>query len=187
METWKDIEGFEDFYQVSDLGRVRSLDRQIEYQSRGGYTVTYLRKGQVLKPMKTGTSAYLQVHLRKNNTTFANTIHRLVAFAFLGLPPTGMNQTNHQDGNKTNNRLENLEWCTASMNLWHAYHVLKIPQRGGARGEQSGTAKLTEEQVKEIRALYATGLYTQVTLSKLFPVNSQNINHIVTRKSWKHI
>jgi len=184
METWKDIEGLESSYQVSNLGRVRSLNRYIEHGRPQDRPTLRFCKGRILKP--TGTR-YASVTLYKNRTAFTRRIHRLVASAFLTPPPTEYIHVNHKDGDKANNRVDNLEWCTATMNAWHAYHILNIHPFHYVKGEQHYAAKLTKDQVLEIRRLYATGLYTQTKLAELFPVNIAAINHIVTRKRWKHI
>ena len=102
MEEWKDIEGYEGLYQVSTLGRVRSL------YGHGGVSV------RILKPYirKTG---YLDVGLFKNGAYSYKLIHRLVAQAFVP-NPENKPVVNHKDEDKTNNQVENLEWCTAEYN-----------------------------------------------------------------------
>lgn len=110
QEVWKDIAGYEGLYQVSDLGRVKSLDRYVDY----GKT-TALRKGRILKPGK-ATGGYLQVELWKSGASSTKLIHRLVAEAFV---PNGENlsEVNHKDENKENNSADNLEWCSRKYNI----------------------------------------------------------------------
>ena len=117
-EVWKDITGYESRYEVSDLGRVRSLDRYSKHStSKTGFI---LQKGQMLKPYMS-KKGYLKVDLGdgfgKRKSVY---VHRLVAIAFID-NPMNYNQVNHIDGVKTNNRLDNLEWCNNSMNQLHAY------------------------------------------------------------------
>ena len=102
MEIWKDIVGYENLYQVSNLGRVKSLN--------------YLQKGkeQILKGFKV-TSGYLAVNLSKDGKSKTHTIHRLVAKTFIE-NPDNLPQVNHKDECKTNNRLDNLEWCSSKYN-----------------------------------------------------------------------
>lgn len=109
-EQWRDIPGYEGAYQVSDLGRVRNRKRR-----------------RLLRPNSKKTK-YLQVTLSKNNVPKFCSIHRLVAIAFLP-NPLGLPQVNHKNGIKWDNRLENLEWISASENQKHRYDVLN--HRGG--------------------------------------------------------
>ena len=112
-EVWKDIEGFEGRYQVSNLGEVRSLDQQCW----NGH-VFFLKRGRVLK-QKMSTSGYMRVSLGKDNDRY---VHRLVAGAFLP-NADGLPQVNHKDENKLNNRVENLEWCTSLYNMHYGNAV----------------------------------------------------------------
>lgn len=110
-EIWKDIAGYEGMYQVSTLGRVRSLDRRKTYES--GVTRTY--KGKILKG--TLINGYPVVWLGKR--AYRN-VHRLVAETFIP-NPEHKETVNHKDGVKTNNCVLNLEWNTLTENLQHAF------------------------------------------------------------------
>lgn len=109
-EKWLPVVGYEGYYEVSDLGNVRS----VRYDNQG--VVIYSR---LLKP-SIKARGYLGVVLSKQSNTSNHLIHRLVATAFLSnlgnLP-----EVNHKDGNKCNNTVSNLTWCTSSENLQHAY------------------------------------------------------------------
>jgi hypothetical protein len=105
MELWKDISGFEGIYQVSNLGRVKSL-----------------KFGEkILKPGDTG-NGYLKVILFKNKRSIGCKVHLLVAHAFIPYIPN-KNLVNHKDGNLNNNSVNNLEWCTHKENIYHSRHV----------------------------------------------------------------
>lgn len=108
-EVWKDIAGYEGYYQVSNLGKVRSLDREVEYP-----TYTRYFYGKVLKPHKK-RNGYLELTLRQQKKHTQALVHRLVAIAFIP-NPNNLPCVNHKDENKENNCVENLEWCTEAYN-----------------------------------------------------------------------
>ena len=112
MENWKDIKGYEGFYQVSDCGRIKSLERDV-YRQNG--TFHHHLKEKILVPIL-DKDGYQYVNLSKNGKRKVMTIHRLVAMAFLP-NPENKSQINHKNEIKTNNVVENLEWCTASYNI----------------------------------------------------------------------
>lgn len=117
MEIWKDVVGYETLYQVSNLGRVKSLDMKLPYK-RHGNNCFRVRKGKILTPaiMKNG---YLRVEMSKDGTHKLNLVHRIVANAFI----PNLNrykEINHKNCDKCDNRVENLEWCDSSYNKKHA-------------------------------------------------------------------
>lgn len=109
FEEWRDVPRYEGFYQVSNLGNVRSVDRYIE--CRG---VMRFQKGKILRP-HIGKFGYKQVILNNKGMKLYK-VHRLVAEAFIP-NPDNLPQVNHKDENKINNNVENLEWCTCLYNL----------------------------------------------------------------------
>jgi hypothetical protein len=117
LEVWKDIVGYEDYYQVSTLGRVRSMNRLLDKPNilTGGDTI---RKGKLLKQQD--HFGYLLVNLCVHNKRRLCRVHRLVAEAFIP-NPDGKPQINHKNGNKKDNRVYNLEWATASENGKHSF------------------------------------------------------------------
>lgn len=133
-EIWKDVDGYESRYQVSNFGNVRSLKRLKRHNTSATGFITV--DGKMLKPFKT-KKGYLKVDLsglyggRKSKS-----VHQLVATAFIE-NPNNYDQVNHIDGDKTNNHVSNLEWCNNSHNQLHAYkHGLNI------RSEKAGKAKI---------------------------------------------
>jgi hypothetical protein len=114
-EVWKDIEGFESIYQVSNLGRVRSLDRYVKaYNANKGCITDYFRRGKTLKQQKV-LGGYNAVQLLEHSRKHPKFVHRLVAEAFIQ-NPDNLPEVNHKDENKQNNRADNLEWCTGVYN-----------------------------------------------------------------------
>lgn len=111
LEIWRDIKNYEGIYEVSNLGRIKSI-------SRNGT----IKENRILKPNK--VMGYSQIVLYKNNKREYKKIHRLVAETFI---PNLENkrEVNHKDGNKTNNCVDNLEWVTTSENQLHSYYELK--------------------------------------------------------------
>ena len=118
MENWKDIKGYEGYYQVSNEGRVRSLKRTIS-NNGGAQELEGKTKSTRIK-----NSGYEITDLYKNGERKTFMIHRLVADAFI---PNHDNksQVNHIDGNKLNNRVDNLEWVCQSENVIHSYECIR--------------------------------------------------------------
>lgn len=114
MEVWKDVVGYEETYEVSNMGNVRSLDRYVPHKTLG----KKFCKGCVLIPHITN-SGYVSVNFCKDNIRKSFDVHRLVALAFLENPDTDGMEVNHIDENKQNNRAENLEWVTRLQNENH--------------------------------------------------------------------
>ena len=157
-EIWKPVVGHEGAYEVSDLGRVRSLERIISVPNRWGSLSLRTVKTRVLRNNDNG-SGYLQVQLSSGGERQPRLIHRLVAEAFLP-PEDGLVFVNHKDGDKANNRLENLEWCSRSGNMVHAYAVgLMGPHCVPVIGRCLRTGKETryERQIDAEIALSGTG------------------------------
>ena len=164
MGRWQGIKSWP--YEVSNRGRVRRTGR-----SSG------TRPGLVLVG-EISSRGYRRVLLQHGGQRKKHTVHRLVAVAFLEHDPDRLT-INHINGDQLDNRVENLEWCTQSENQLHAYRTgLQLA------GEHSGRAKLTQEQVGEIRRRYAKG-ETQTALAREFPVNQSMISKIVRREFWR--
>lgn len=133
-EIWKDIEGFEGRYQISNMGRVKSLSRVVYH--RASNRTTSFERMIPERIMKThiSNSGYMFVTLREKNVSFGKFVHRLVADAFI-LNPNGYKEVNHKDENKLNNNADNLEWCTPSYNMRYG-EMAVIRQRGNIRNRK---------------------------------------------------
>lgn len=133
QEIWKDVKGYEGLYQVSNIGNVRSVDRYVNNRKI---------KGKSLLPSDTGRG-YLGVSLYKNGNKKTLNIHKLVANSFI--PCTkNKSQVNHKDGDKHNNNVSNLEWCSCSENIKHAFRMgLKKPSKTflGRTGDKHPNSK----------------------------------------------
>ena len=183
MEIWKDIEGYQGHYQVSNFGRVKSLARLRKYKSNG----LSKHKGLILIPSIT-RKGYYSVGLSKDSKRKTFKVHRLVALAFIP-NPENKPQVNHDNGIKTDNHVDNLEWNTGSENVVHSLKHLKCKR---ASGEKTAMAKLTEKEVLEIRRLYKiydeAEKYSPINLAQKYNLKSSGtIISIIKRETWKHI
>jgi len=169
MEVWKPIPNFSR-YEASNYGRLRSLN----------YKRT--NKCKVLKPAD--SEGYLKTMLQNDSGQYKSwSVHKFVCLAWLG--PKGKGQEiNHKDGNKQNNAIENLEYCTRSQNIKHAYknNLLTPPV-----GSKNGMAKLNEQQVREIRQHAAENgrYYGRKQLAEKYKVSECTIKEVVTRRKNK--
>lgn len=168
LEIWKDIEGFENKYQVSDLGRFKSLN----FHRQG------IPKILFQEITKTG---YLRVSLYEKSKKHRFLCHRLVAIAFIH-NPDNKPQVNHKSGIKHNNSKINLEWNTMSENIIHSF---KNGFHNSEKGEKRNNSKLTEKDVLEIRNIGRTK--TLNLIAKDYGVSFQLISNIINRKCWRHI
>jgi len=175
-ERWKPVPGWEDFYAVSDLGRVRSLDRWTRTRGDG----RRFAPGRILKAAIDGTGRYT-VRLTRDNSGHTHKVHRLVLEAFRGPCPPGM-ECCHGPGGPLDNRLVNLRWGTKKQN---AADKIRDGHPHGPRGEQCAK-KLTEAAVSEIKRLYATGEWRQTDIAARFGVQQNMVSRIVCGQSWKH-
>lgn len=173
-EEWRAIPGFEG-YEASNVGRVRSFRR---HGGRGRGLVVAPR----IKKVHAGVHGYLCVTLQKpdGNRCSKYAVHVLVAAAFLGPRPEGT-QVAHADGDRLNARLDNLRYATPVENAQDKH-------RHGTtcRGESGGNSKLTEPEVREIRARYRSG-ESQHFLADEFRISSSQVSNICRSASWAHV
>ena len=172
-EVWKDIPNYESFYQVSNMGRVKGLDRLI-VQKNG---VLKKVKGVILKQATT-IHGYKRVCLRRDDNKTMAVVHRLVMLAF---KYNGKKKfVNHIDGNKTNNKLSNLEWCTPQENSQHA-KVNKL--MNNSYGSKNGATKLTESNVLSILEGASDG-FTASDMAKYYGVTKATVLALLNGYTW---
>lgn len=176
MEIWKDVIGFESYYQISNFGNVRSKDRLVKCRNN-----SFAKKiGKVKKAGITG--GYKVVLLSKENTEKGIGVHRLVAIHFID-NPENKKEVNHKDGNKLNNHVDNLEWCTRSENGQHSYdNGLQISRKGS----KHHFAKINENIVKEMFDLFNSGLNKKEISEKITQISYSSICRILKGSTWKH-
>lgn len=176
-EEWKPVAGYEGYYQVSSLGRVKRLARYVNYKDNG----RAWRRERILAVDNTGWK-YPRVCLSRDGAARNWAVHRLVCGSFHGPPPTPTHQVAHSDGSRRNNRAGNLRWATGKENADDCIlHGTRL------RGEKLWNAKLTEDDVKAIRAEHQGKYGDLERLAKSYGLTRAAIGHIVKRRSWKHI
>lgn len=181
-EVWKAVEGYEKRYLVSNLGRIKRPTRIEVRNNRARRPQEYRIKEAFLK-CPINKEGYRNLNLKNgvHVKSKLERVHRLVAKAFIP-NPKNLPFVNHINGIKTDNRVENLEWCTPQYNAKHAGETGLVK-----RGEQHWCFKLTDAQAIEIREKYAKGDTTHRKLGKEFGVSSMVIFTIVNRVSRKNV
>jgi predicted XRE-type DNA-binding protein len=170
-EIWVDVIGYEGLYQVSNFGRVKSLDRIINSRKR---------KGKILSNNKTNGNGYIICTLCKNDTQINHYVHRLVASAFCKKECDTF-IVNHIDSNIKNNRSDNLEWISAFENV---HHYIKKGRKTDT-GTNSPNTKLTEVDLEKIRFLLKNTKLKQHEIAKQFNVAQTTISRIKLGKTFK--
>lgn len=178
-EIWTDVPGYEGLYQVSDLGRVKSPARAKKIRDGALQPLPE----RLLRPtlVKRGplVGRYL-VNLWKENRYKTWLPHRLVLTAFVGPCPDGM-EACHEDDDPGNNRLDNLRWDTRSANMRD-----RVRNGKGNQGTRHHQAKLTDEQVREIRTRFKSGQCRHV-LAAEFGVTERTVRSIGNDETWTHL
>jgi hypothetical protein len=180
MEKWKYIEESDNYF-VSTCGRIKRGDRRVWNELNKSYS---FYKEKIIKQSTNNTKGYCRLKIYYLDNSFrTEVVHRLVALTFIS-NPNNYKQINHIDGNKTNNKLENLEWCNQSQNIRHSINILNNIH--GVKGETNNFSVLKEKQVKQIPILIKEGK-TNIEISKLFNVAPSTISEIINGRSWKHL
>jgi hypothetical protein len=173
VEIWKTIPQYSD-YDASSFGRIRRATI-----GRGTWP------GRVLRPSAI-PAGYLFVRVKApQQEEFVQVyVHRLVAFAFIGPPPSPAHQVNHIDMNKSNNHADNLEYLTGKENRAHAH---KLGAYRNTQGSRHHLARFTEPDIQSIRRRFDAQEATIQELATEYDVVWETIYYIVTRHTWKHV
>lgn len=164
-ENWKIIEECS-YYLISNMGNIKKLKNlnNMKPYDREGYD-------------------RIDLYDSRNKKYLKRSVHRLVAEAFIP-NPLNKPQVNHIDGDKKNNRVENLEWCTQSENMKHAF---KTGLSVSLKGEDAFNSKMTDDKVLLLREMYGSGEFLLRELAEEFNIGIASVWNIVNRNTWKHI
>lgn len=174
-EAWVPVVGYEDLYHISDLGRVKRVARAMGAQV-----------GKILRQQFNKRNGYYQIVLTKRSVQDTYYVHRLAAQSFIRKMDDG-EDVNHKDGNKKNNRLENLEITSRSKNIIHSLELgLSVS------GERSPLSKLKADQVRMIRKIIdsnaiSRGGVTRQDLASYYGVCFEIVSRIGNRRGWKYL
>lgn len=165
-EIWRDIPGFEGKYHISNMGRVKVLNRQNTGQEK-----------IMEQQLNRSNGRYLMIQLYKNNRPYTFTVHRLVGIVFI---PNSKNypELNHRFGIKIDNRATELEWCTRLQNIRHAYRNLKMN-----RGLNNHNSKFSNQDIIDI--FYSHGTHREI--ARKYGVAHTVIGNIKRKNSYKAI
>lgn len=173
-EIWADIPGYDGIYKISNLGDIKSF---------------FFKNPKILHKTKNIKCGYYYVGLYKDGKLKVRTVHGLVAESFLG-DRNGL-EINHKDLDKSNNRADNLEYCSHKDNIRHAIGKgAKIGRKSGCtgvKGELNHFSKLTTKDVMEIRELYSTNRYRQIDLASKYSITASTISSVVNYDTWTDI
>jgi len=168
-EIWKDVKGYEGLYKASSLGRIKTVERTINY----GNFVGFVKKEMFIR--QHFRDGYYYLSLSKNGVSKTKRVHRLIAEAFIP-NPENKQEVNHIDCNKINNCVDNLEWCTPRENMKHAYENNRIKHG----------ASLTDGKIMLIREMHRNGI-NKTVISNVFKISNQYVSKIIFKRAWKHV
>lgn len=174
-EFWKYVPNTNQRYLISNQGRLLTTKHKNS------------NRHAIMKPAK-NPKGYLATRILKEGKLKSVTLHRLVASAWIE-NPQNKTQVNHINFLRSDNRVENLEWCTPAENTQYSYDAGRIKKpicTNFVKGSKIGTSKLNEQQVKEIRAKFKPYQYTRKMLAAEYGVADSTIKDVILRR-WKHV
>lgn len=180
MEIWKEIKGYEGYYEVSSFGNIRSMNRVVNH-AKGGV----MRIKQKNIKLNNHSSGYKIVSLSKDGIVKTNLVHRLVALTFI-TNTDSKPEINHKDLDKKNNSISNLEWVTSKENKDHFAinsQILQIEKF--CKGEKHPKSKITEKQAFDIK--YNSGHLKLRELREIYGLSLMALSHIRNGTNWAHI
>ena len=178
----RDIPGYEGLYAVTEDGRVWSYPKRTAVGRNGG---TREDGGRWLNLVRvTNRTAHLRAYLHREGKKIGMLVHRAVALAHIP-NPNDLPHINHKDGDPTNNRIENLEWCDAAANARHAVAngLTKMPKQSGTANSQ---AKVSEDDIVEMRRRHAEG-ESCASIARAFGIDPKTAWDICNFKRWAHV
>jgi hypothetical protein len=175
LEEWRAVAAYEGLYEVSNIGRVKSIPRRVPKLGGKLYTVT----GRILKQVVKASSGHMRVYLSKEGRLTTFYVHRLVAVAFLGSIPRGFIVC-HKVNDPTDNRVSNLYYGTPLDNQKD-----RIKDRTDLRGSACSWSKLSETDVYAIKSAVSNGI-KQIDIARTYGVSAALVCNIVNKKVWKH-
>lgn len=170
-EEWRVVGKYSGRYEVSSLGQVRIAKSHVP------------KRIGTLRRLVVDQYGYITVAMSAGGIRHTEFVHGLVAAAFIGPRPHGM-EVNHKNGNKSDNRPCNLEYVTPSENARHAIRTgLAVPRRGA----ENGNSKFTESTISALRSDHATKHWTLDELAAMYSMSKKSVQNITKGRSWKHV
>jgi hypothetical protein len=176
-ELWLPVVGYEGYYEVSNIGRVRSVDRKVIYADGR----IFMYQGKVLSYNVNKINGALMVHLYKNAKRMAYTVHRLVLSAFSPTCDSTL-EVNHKNGNRADNSVDNLEWCTRKENMQHGFRTGLINNTGTNHGNNV----YNDLQIIEAKVMLKKG-FSLGEIETKTGVKKATLHQIKAKKQWNHV
>lgn len=182
-EEWREVPGWDGRYSVSNLGRVRT--NYVDYNNHTGILVR--KKVENIRVPTVHPKGYFYISLSAPKKRWFVGVHKLIALAFIA-NPNNYTIINHKNGQKTDNRIENLEWCSHKQNMHHAWRT-GLMKNARLTGVKHHRARLCDDDIRFIRKLITdfSDIAKKREIATLYHISIYTINDILKRRSWKHV